>query len=120
VDHRCPFGPWRSSRPSFAYVIWLVSRVINVDTKITEELEAKVVEIADKRVPRPYRFLFLAPPAGQLGPHPGGRFGQARRAALQGLSDHPAYPFTAAFVGACTVIEGRASGGVFLARVLQR
>src|SRR5438876_9175623 len=38
VDHRCRFGSWRSSRPSFAYVIWLVSRVINVETKIAEEL----------------------------------------------------------------------------------
>jgi hypothetical protein len=50
-----------------AFAIWLISRVINVDTEITEELGAKVVEIADKRVPRPSRFLFLAPPAGQLG-----------------------------------------------------
>src|SRR5215470_6028971 len=72
VDHRCRFGSWRSSRPSFAYVIWLVSRVINVETKIAEELGAKLVEIANKRAPRPYRFLFLAPPAGRLGPldHP--------------------------------------------------
>jgi hypothetical protein len=23
VDHRCRFGSWRSSRPSFDYVIWL-------------------------------------------------------------------------------------------------
>ena len=53
---------------AFAYVIWLVSRVINVETKIAEELGAKLVEIANKRVPRPYRFLFLAPPAGRLGP----------------------------------------------------
>ena len=41
-----------------AFAIWLVSWVINVDTKITEEPGAKVVEIANKRVPRPYRFLF--------------------------------------------------------------
>jgi hypothetical protein len=47
----------------------------NVETKITEELGAKVVEIANKLVPRPFRFLVLAPPAGQLGTHPGGRFG---------------------------------------------
>ena len=33
----------------------------------------------------------------------------------QGLSDHPAHPFTAAFLGARTVIEGRASGGLFRA-----
>jgi len=33
----------------------------------------------------------------------------------QGLSDHPAHPFTAAFLGARTVIEGRASGGEFRA-----
>src|SRR5215470_4702540 len=60
VDHRCRFGSWRSSRPSFAYVIWLVSRVINVETKIAEKLRAKLVEIANKRASRPYRFLFLA------------------------------------------------------------
>ena len=58
-----------------AFAIWLISRVVNVDTKITEELGAKVVEIANKRVPRPFRFLVLAPPVGQLGTHPGGRFG---------------------------------------------
>src|SRR6266446_6257832 len=34
----------------------------------------------------------------------------------QDLSDHPAHPFTAAFLGARTVIEGRASDGVFRAR----
>src|SRR3954470_7696743 len=28
------FGSWRSSRPSFVYAIWLVSRVISVDTEI--------------------------------------------------------------------------------------
>ena len=44
------------------------SGVTNVETKIAEELGAKLVEIANKRVPRPYRFLFLAPPAGRLGP----------------------------------------------------
>ena len=33
----------------------------------------------------------------------------------QGLSDHPAHPFTAAFLGARTVIAGRASDGVFRA-----
>jgi hypothetical protein len=55
--------------------LWLISRVINVGTKITEELEAKVVGIANKRVPRLFRFLLLAPHAGQLGTHPGGRFG---------------------------------------------
>src|SRR5262249_11121586 len=32
-----PFGSRRSSRPSFAYAIWLISRVMNVDAKITEE-----------------------------------------------------------------------------------
>ena len=37
------------SRPSFAYAIWLVSRVIGVDIEITEELRAKVVEIVNKR-----------------------------------------------------------------------
>jgi hypothetical protein len=58
-----------------AFAIWLIARVVNVDTKITEELGAKVVEIANKRVPRLFRFLVLAPPAGQLGTHPGGRFG---------------------------------------------
>jgi hypothetical protein len=46
--------------------MWLVSRVTNVETKVAEELGAKLVEIANKRVPRPYRFLFLA--AGRLGP----------------------------------------------------
>jgi hypothetical protein len=60
------------SRPSFAYAIWLVSRVISVDTEITGELRAKVGEIVNKRVLRPYRFLFLASPAGQLGTHLGG------------------------------------------------
>jgi hypothetical protein len=54
-----------------AFAIRLISRVINVDT---EELGAKV-EITNKRVPRPFRFLLLAPHAGQLGTHPGGRFG---------------------------------------------
>src|SRR4051812_9654769 len=49
VDHHCRFGSWRLSRSSFAYVIWLVSRVINVETKIAEELGAKLVEIANKR-----------------------------------------------------------------------
>src|SRR5215471_20779461 len=29
-----PFGSRRSSRPSFAYAIWLISRVMNVDAKI--------------------------------------------------------------------------------------
>ena len=58
-----------------AFAIWLISRVINVDTKITDELGTKVVEIANKRVPRPFRFLFLAPHTGQLGTHPSGRFG---------------------------------------------
>jgi hypothetical protein len=58
-----------------AFAIWLISRVINVDTEITEKLGAKVVEIANKRLPRPFRFLFLAPPPGQLGTHPGGRVG---------------------------------------------
>jgi hypothetical protein len=70
-----------------AFAIWLISRVINVDTEITEELGAKVVEIANKRVPRPFRFLFLAPPAGQLGTHPGGSVGHpgaARPAHLRG------------------------------------
>jgi len=33
----------------------------------------------------------------------------------RGLSDEPAHPFTAGFLGARTVIEGRASGGVFRA-----
>jgi hypothetical protein len=41
-----------------AFAIWLGSWVINVDTKITEERGAKVVEIANKRVPQPYRFRF--------------------------------------------------------------
>ena len=58
-----------------AFAIGLISRVVNVDTKITEELGAKVVEIANERVPRPFRFLVLAPPARQLGTHPGRRFG---------------------------------------------
>ena len=31
-----------------AFAIWLVSRLISVDTEITEELRAKVVEIANK------------------------------------------------------------------------
>jgi hypothetical protein len=35
-----------------AFAFWSISRVINVDTKITEEPGAKVVEIANKRVPR--------------------------------------------------------------------
>jgi hypothetical protein len=30
-----PFGSWRSSRPPFAFAIWLISRVVNVDTEIT-------------------------------------------------------------------------------------
>ena len=50
-----------------AFAIWLISRVVNVDAKITEELGEKVVEIVNKRVPRPFRFLVVAPPAGQLG-----------------------------------------------------
>jgi hypothetical protein len=74
-----------------AFAIWLISRVINVDTEITEELGAKVVEIANKRVPRPFRFLFLAPPAGQLGTHPGRRVGhvpaQLSPLILEGESD---------------------------------
>ena len=41
-----------------AFAIWLISRVINVDAKSTEELGAKVVEIANKHVPRPFRFVF--------------------------------------------------------------
>jgi hypothetical protein len=68
-----------------AFAIWLVSWVINVDTKSPRNRGAKVVEIANKRVPRPYRFLFLASPAGQLGKHPDGRFGHvptARQAHL--------------------------------------
>ena len=32
-----------------AFAVWLISRVISVDTEITEELQAKVVEIVNKR-----------------------------------------------------------------------
>jgi hypothetical protein len=30
-----------------AFAVWLISRVISVDTEITEELQAKVVEIVN-------------------------------------------------------------------------
>jgi hypothetical protein len=49
VDHRRFLDRGESSRPSLSYAIWLVSRVISVDTEITEELRAKVVEIVNKR-----------------------------------------------------------------------
>jgi hypothetical protein len=32
-----------------AFAIWLISRVISVDTEVTEELRAKVVEVVNKR-----------------------------------------------------------------------
>jgi len=59
-----PFWIVASVSTVVAFAIWLISRVDNVDTKITEELGAKVVEIANKCLPRPFRFLFLAPHAG--------------------------------------------------------
>ena len=59
-----PFWIVASVSTVVAFAIWLISRVNNVDTKITEELGAKVVEIANKCLPRPFRFLFLAPHAG--------------------------------------------------------
>ena len=80
-----------------AFAIWLISRVINVVTEITEELGAKVVEIANKRVPRPFRFLFLAPSAGQPGTHPGGSRRLSRRSSARSSKgekvtrDHPIF-----------------------------
>jgi Na+-transporting methylmalonyl-CoA/oxaloacetate decarboxylase gamma subunit len=32
-----------------AFAIWLISRVISVETEVTEELRAKVVEVVNKR-----------------------------------------------------------------------
>jgi hypothetical protein len=33
--------------PVIAFAVWLISRVINVNTEITQELRAKVIEIAN-------------------------------------------------------------------------
>jgi hypothetical protein len=93
VDYRCPFVSWRSSRPSLPMQPWRVSRVMNVDTKFTEEPRAR----SSKPRTSVYRVSFpvLAPPAGQLGTLPSGRCGHVpelpRRPAadLSARLEHP-------------------------------
>jgi hypothetical protein len=68
VDHRCRFESRRWSRPFYTYLIWLISRVTDIEAKIAEELGVKLGEIANNLLPQLYRFLFLAPPASRLGP----------------------------------------------------